>query len=180
MRKHFFLIALLALSVASCKKDPVQNNNDNGSGNPPPPPPPATKLLQKMTETTNGVSTVYNLVYNDAKQLTAVKTSDNSEEIDFTYDGDGNVVKLENIEPNFHNIYTYRYENGVPASGTFKSYERNNGAETLNEDDVIHYDVDNGKVTKISMDLTMQQQEADFVLTYDNNGNVTKIKTDGS
>lgn len=60
-----------------------------------------------MTETTNGVSTVHNFVYNNARQLTALKTAAHSEEIDFTYDGDGNVVKMENLEPNAHNIYEY-------------------------------------------------------------------------
>ena len=179
MRKHLFLFAVIALSMASCKKDKIENNNDNDNGGTDPIPPTA-KVLKKQTQVTNGVSTVYNFIYNDSKLLTAIKTADNSDVTNFTYDNEGNVTKVESTDPQSHNIYQFVYENGIPASGTYKSYDLSNGTETLSEDDVIHYTVENNKVTKINMDMNVQRQEVNFVLTYDNNGNVTKIKTDGS
>lgn len=178
MRKHFFLIALATLSIVSCKKDATTNNN--GGGNPPPIPVPTSKQLKKMTQTENGVTTIYNFAYDNAKQLTSITASDNSEVTHFSYDADGNVIKTESTTPEVRIVYQYTYENGIPASGTFKSYGLENGAETLTEDDVIHYTVENGKVTKINMDMNVQQQELNFVLLYDAAGNLTKIKTDGS
>lgn len=173
------MLALAAVSLASCKKDKIDNNNPDTGGNDPDPIPTA-KVLKKLTQTTNGNSTVYNFGYDAKKQLTSVKSTDNTDITNFTYDGDGNVTKVENTDETFHNIYEYVYENGIPVRGTFKSYLRENGAETLNEDDVIHYTVEEGRVTKINMDMNMQQQEMNFVLTYDNSGNVTKIQTEGS
>lgn len=178
MRKHIYLFALLALCMASCKKDKINNDDDNGGGTPPPPP--TAKVLKKQTQVTNGVSTVYNFIYNDNKQLTSIKTSDNTDVTNFTYDGSGNVTKVESNDGEAHNVYVFEYENGIPARGSYKSFSINNGAEELTEDDVIHYTVENNKVTKINMDMNVQQQEVNFVLTYDNNGNVTEIKTDGS
>ena len=179
MRKKLFLIAALVMSLASCKKETSVTDNNNG-GDPQPPPPTSAKLVQKMTETTNGSSTVYNFIYNGNKQLTSVKAADNSELTSFTYDNDGNIIKLESSAPGFRMVYEYVYEHGVPDRGTFKSYTIDNGAETLAEDDVIHYTVEGGKVTKINMDMNVQQQELNFLLTYDDNGNLTKVKTEGS
>jgi YD repeat-containing protein len=178
MRKQLLMLALAAVSLASCKKDKIDNNSDPGGTDPDPVP--TTKLLKKVTQTTNGNSTVYNFLYNGNKQLTSVKTADNSDVTNFTYDDDGNVTKVESRDEIFHNIYEYVYENGVPVRGTFKSYLLENGAETLSEDDVIHYTVEEGRVTKINMDMNMQQQEMNFILTYNSSGNVTKIQTDGS
>lgn len=180
MRKHLFLFALIAVSVVSCKKDKIENNNDNGNGGSGPDPGPAVKMLKKQTQVTNGVTTVYNFIYNDSKQLTAIKTDDNTDVTNFTYDGGGNVTKVESTDTETHNIYQFEYENGIPVRGTYKSYNLTNGTDELTEDDVIHYMVENNKVTRINMDMNVQRQEVNFVLTYDNNANVTKIETDGS
>ena len=178
MRKHLFAALLAAATLASCKKDKVENNG-NGNENPGPVTP-TTKLLKKITETTNGNVTVYNLTYNNNKQLTSVRAADNSDITTFTYNGNGDVTKVESIDNESHNVYEYVYENGIPERATFKSYEINGGAETLVQDDILHYEVEGGKVTKINMDMILQQQEINFVLTYDGTGNLTKIQTDGS
>lgn len=177
MRKQFFVFALAVASLVSCKKEsaPANGGNNNG-GNEPPPPPPAAKVLKKITQTTNGQSTVMLFAYNSNKQLLSVKSTDNSDVTNFTYDGEGNVIKMESTDADFHNIYEYAYENGVPAWSTFKSYERNNGEESLVEDNSIHYTVEDGKVTRITADLILQQQEVNFALTYNSNGNLAKIQ----
>jgi YD repeat-containing protein len=178
MRKHLLVALLAAATLASCKKDKVEDNN-NGGGIPDPVPP-TTKLLRKITETTDGNATVYNLTYNTNKLLTSVKSSDNSDITTFTYDGNGNVTKVESLDNESHNVYEYVYENGIPERATFKSYEINGGVETLVQDDILHYEVEGGKVTKINMDMILQQQEINFVLSYDGTGNLIKIQTDGS
>lgn len=172
MRKQLFVMALVAASLASCKKDKV-DNTPGGDG---PDPVPATKVLKKVTSTTDGVATVYNLGYNTSKLLTSVKSTDNSDITTFTYDGQGNVTKVEMTDTDTHNIFEYVYENGVPERGTFKSYDRDNGAENLTEDDVIHYTVESDKVTHINLDMNVQQQEVNFALTYNSSGNLTKIE----
>lgn len=179
MRKQLFVFALAVVSLVSCKKDSVPANNggtDNGGNNNPPPPVSTTKTLKKVTATTNGQSKVMLFAYNSNKQLISVKSTDNTDVTDFTYDGDGNVIKVESTDPEVHNIFEYVYENGIPARGTFKSYERSNGDDALIEDDVIHYTVENGKVTHVNMDMNVQQQEVNFALSYDNKGNLTKIQ----
>lgn len=175
MRKHMLPFALAIISLVSCTKDKPENNNGGNL----PDPPPTAKVLKKLTQIENGATTVYNLSYNN-KQLVSIKTTDNSDVTTFDYDGDGNVVKVESKDQTTHDIYQYVYEGGAPDRGTFKSYSIDNGAETLEQDNVIHYTVAGGKVTKINMDMNVQQQELNFVLTYNNSGNVTKIATEGS
>src|SRR5215217_27751 len=182
MRKHLFMFTLIAVSVVSCKKAKIDNNNDNDNGGPGPDPipVPTAKLLKKQTQVSNGETTVYNFIYNDNKQLTAIKTADNNDITNFTYDGDGNVTKVESTDPESHYIFQFEYENGIPERGTYKNYDISNGTEELTEDDVIHYTVEDNKVTKINIDMNVQRQEVNFVLTYDNKDNVTKIQTEGS
>ncbi len=117
---------------------------------------------------------VYNLTYNN-KLLTSVKTADNSDVTTFTYDGAGNVTKVETLDAETHNIYEYEYANGIPDRAAFKSYERNGAEENLVQDDIAHYTVEGGKVKHITIDMIEQQVEVNFALTYDNKGNLTKI-----
>jgi YD repeat-containing protein len=177
MRKQFFVFALAVVSLVSCKKEPVNNNgSNNGGGGTDPDPIPTAKVLKKITSTTEGQSKVLNLTYNSSKQLLSIKSTDNSDVTNFVYDGDGNVIKMESADAETRSIFEYVYENGIPARGTFKMYERNGGEESLIEDDVIHYTVEGGKVTHINMDMNVQQQEVNFALTYNSNGNLTKIQ----
>src|SRR5918993_1954327 len=163
MRPLFFLaVAFIALTFVSCKKDESTPN-----------PVPASKLLKKITKTENGSTTIYNLLYDGAKRLTSITSTDNSEVTLLSYDAAGNLVKIDETEDMFHNIYSYTYANGLPVSATFKSWQKHAGEpDELIEDDVLTYTVAAGKVTAIHMEM-MDGSESDFALTYTND-NLTK------
>ena len=118
MKKAFLFAAVVsALVFTSCKKDKDDDNNNGGGGggnNP------ATKLIKKMTKVENGVTTVYNFTYDNAKRLTGFASPNGEEATTFSYDAAGNLIKVESLEQEFKNIYTYTYANGVPVSGTLK------------------------------------------------------------
>lgn len=173
MKKVFVLAGLLsALVFTSCKKDKDDNGGNNGGdGNP------ATKLVKKMTETENGVSTVYNFTYNDAKKITRFAAADGSKYVNFTYDAAGNLTKVESVEDDFKNVYSYTYNNNIPVSGTLKTWEMNGGqAGDLIEDDELTYTVENGQVTKIKLFMKQSDMEVNMNLSY-TNGNLTKIES---
>ena len=104
---------MVAIVFSSCKKD-KDSDSDKGSGG-------STKLLKKVTETANGTTTVYNLNFDGNKRLIFLGSIDNHETTNFTYDGSGNVIKVEMKEHNFYSTYTYSYNNGIPVSGTLKT-----------------------------------------------------------
>lgn len=173
MKKFLFMTAAgAALAFSSCKKDDdVQKNPDNGG---------TTKLLKKITKTEDNETTVYNFTYDGNKRLTSYKSADNKEVILFSYDGAGNIVKVEQSDDEFKNIYTYTYNNNIPVSGTFKSWLKHGSEpDALEEDDVLAYTITNDQVTNIHLNMTMEGQETDFKLSY-TNGNLTKVETPGS
>ena len=172
MKKVFLLAgALTALVFTSCKKDKDDDNNNGGGNNP------ATKLIKKMTETENGVTTVYNFTYDNAKKLTGFASTDGKESTTFTYDAAGNVIKVESIEDEFKNVYTYTYTNGVPVSGTLKTWEKNGSEpDELIEDDELTYTVSNGQVTKLKLYMKQADEELTMDFTYAN-GNLSKVET---
>jgi YD repeat-containing protein len=162
-----------ALTFTACKKDDDSTNNNPGNGG-------AAKLLKKLTKTEDGKTTVYNFTYDASKRLTSYKSTDNTEQTLFTYDGAGNVTKVEQTEDDFKNIYTYTYNNGVPVSATFKSWQKHAGEpDELVEDDILTYTLENDQVTNIHLNMTQYAQEVDFKLSY-TNGNLTKVETIGS
>jgi YD repeat-containing protein len=169
MKQLFFMAGIaIALSITACKKDKKQPGTDNGGT--------TTKLLKKVTKTEHNETLVYNISYDGNKRPTSIASTDNSESTIFTYDAAGNVVKVEDNERDFKNIYTYTYNNGVPAGGSFKSWQRENGEQgDLIEDDVLSYTVTNNQVTKIHLNMTQTSQETDFNLTYHSNGNLAKV-----
>ena len=167
MKKILFLMGAAALLFTSCKKD--DDNNPGGGGGTP------TKLLKKMTKVEDNVTTVYNFTYSGGK-LVSVKTPDESEVTTFTYDGAGNVTRVEQEDSEFHNIYTYTYANGIPVSATFKSWMKDGANEDLIEDDVLTYTVTDNKVSAIQLQSTTTGMDFTFDLTY-TNGNLTKVKT---
>ena len=172
--KKFFLLAITASAIAfaSCKKDKATA--------PAPVPETPARLLTKITKTENNVTTVFNFSYDATKRLTAYKSTDNKVGIIFTYDGNGNIVKVEDNEDHFKNIYTYAYTNNLPVSGTFKSWQKTAGEpDNLIEDDQLGYTVSNNQVTKIHVSFMQSQDAADFDLAYGSNGNLTKV-TGGS
>ncbi|HET7897857.1 MAG TPA: hypothetical protein VFL47_09305, partial [Flavisolibacter sp.] len=174
MKRIILAASVLALTFTACKKE--TSSNPSNPSNPDTP----TRLLKKLTETENGQTTVYNFTYDAAKRLTAIKTTDNRNTINFTYDANGNVVKMEQQEDNdFKNVFTFAYNNGIPASGTFKQWELTAGEpDNLVEDDVLTYTVSNNLVTKIGVNMTLADEAIDFDLTYVN-GNLSKVKANG-
>lgn len=170
MKKLFLLAGMLsALVFTSCKKD----KDNNGGGNNP-----ATRLIKKMTEIENGVTRVYNFTYDNAKRLTGFASTDGAEHTTFTYDAAGNLTKVESVEDDFKNIYTYTYANGVPVSGTFKSWQKYSGEpDELIEDDELTYTVANGQVTKIKLYMKQTDEEINMDLTYVN-GNLSKVESE--
>jgi YD repeat-containing protein len=171
--KKILLVAGIAIGFTflSCKKDKAQQPGPGNGG--------ATKRLKKTTETENGQTTIYNWAYDANKRLIAIKSTNEIESTLFTYDGDGNLIKIEETESEFKNIYTYSYNNGVPVSGAFKSWHKQNGeADELIEDDLLTYTMANNQVAKIHLDMTLALEEADFIFTY-NNGNLVKIESEG-
>lgn len=178
MKKHF-LVALVALSsLVACKKE----SGTEGPGNPSNPS--TAKTLKRIVETTAGQTTTYNLNYNTSKKLTSVSSSDNSEVTSFTYANDGNVTKIENKEGNERNVFEITYNNGIPVSGTYKTFEKNGANETLVDQYSLQYTVENALVTKIKMIIPAdpandeEGYELDYDLTYAG-GNLTKVETGG-
>ncbi|HEX2608743.1 MAG TPA: hypothetical protein VHK91_15275 [Flavisolibacter sp.] len=175
MKKFVFAAAALAaLTFTSCKKD--DDKNPGGGGSVPPP----SKLLKKVTQVEDGVTTIYTLTYDANKRLTAYKSNDNTEQVLFTYDNDGNITKVEQQDAEFKNIYTYSYTAGVPVTGTLKSWQKHAGEpDELIEDDILTYTVANQQVTNIHLNMTMDGEEADFKMSY-TNGNLSKVEIPGS
>lgn len=171
MKKFILAASVLTLLFTACKKEGDSPSNPQTPGH----------QLKKITETINGQVTVYNLNYDASKRLTSIKSADNHEMVEFTYDANGNVVKMEQREDNvFKNLYTFAYNNGVPATGTYKSWELTAGEpDALIEDDVLTYTVTNNQVSKIKVNMTLDQEIMDIDLTYEN-GNVSQVKSGGA
>lgn len=179
MKRHF-LVALVAVStLVACKKE---NGNEEPGG--PSNPGSSSKTLKKIIETTAGQTTTYNLTYDASKRLSSVSSTDNSEVTSFTYAGDGNVTKIENKEGNERNVFDITYNNGVPVSGTYKTFEKIGANETVTDQYSFQYTVENALVTKIKMivpaDPANDQDgyELDYLLSYEG-GNLTKIEAGG-
>jgi len=163
---------MAALVFSSCKKDKDSESDNGGDG--------STKLLKKVTETSNGTTTIYNLNFDGNKRLIFLGSIDNHETTNFTYDGAGNVIKVEMKEHNFYSTYTYTYNNGIPVSGTVKTIVKTAGEpDQVMEDDVLTYTVVNNHVTKIHQQMKLADVELDVILTYHPNGNLAKAEITG-
>lgn len=177
MKKHF-LVAFLALTTfISCKKDSEKDPNPSNPG--------SSKVLKRIIETENGVTTTHTLAYDGSKRLVSVRSSDNLDVTSLTYDGTGNVTKIENKEGSDRTVFEFTYNNGVPVSGTFKSFEKNEAqAEVLAAQYTLNYTVENGLVTKMKMVVPADPEaeedgyELEYAISY-SNGNVTKIESAG-
>ncbi len=167
MKKIFLLAAAFSLmALVSCKKDDTVKPVEQVPA----------KLLKKLTKTENGVTTVFNFQYDAAKRLLSYKSSDNKTGIDFTYDANGNLVKVINNEDDYLNVYTYAYNNGIPVSGTFRSWEKTDGQPGAQiEDDELTYTITQNRVTKIHLKFLLSADETDFNLSYEPSGNLSKI-----
>jgi hypothetical protein len=169
--------ALLTLAFTSCKK------NSDATTEPTQPTQPAQPALKlkKMIETGNGVTRTYNFSYDNSGKLSGYASTDNVDHTSFAYDNDGNLTTIDETEEEFHNMYVYTYQNGKPVSAIFKSWKIIAGQPNqLVEDDELTYTVANNRVTKIHLNMLLDNSAMDFNLAYDGNAEVTEIKTDGS
>lgn len=169
MKIRFLLAASVAalLAFSSCKKDDTVT------------PLPASKKLKKITKTEAGVSSIFNLTYDGNNRLLSYKKTDNSEYVLFSYDAQGNLTGIEEKEEDFKNIYTYQYQNNIPLTGLFKSWQVRAGqADELIEDDRLTYTVSNNKVTKMKLEMLQDASETMLNLTYTGN-NLTKVVSEG-
>jgi YD repeat-containing protein len=178
MKRHFLMVVLALTTLVACKKE--KGADTDGPSNPS-----SSKTLKRIVETKAGQTTTYNFSYNAGKQLTSVKSTDNSETLSFTYDGNGNVTKIESKEGSDREVLEFTYANGIPLTGSFKSYELNEAqAETLAEQYAFAYTVENNLVTKIKAIVPADPEndedgyELDYNLTY-TNGNLTKVESVG-
>ncbi|MCU7550066.1 hypothetical protein OCK74_13160 [Chitinophagaceae bacterium LB-8] len=175
MKKQLLFVFCAALiAITGCKKD---NEDNDTSGTV------TSKLVKRIIETENGVSTTYNITYNGDRRITSYKSTDNSEITNFTYDANGNVTKVENLEDGTKNIFEFSYNNGRPVTGELKSYEMVGSQQgdliaTLR----LEYTVSNDLVTEIKAHIEGEEDEDDmeitYVLTYQN-GNLTKVQSQG-
>jgi YD repeat-containing protein len=174
MKRLFMLAGIMAALVfSSCKKDKDSDNNNGGGG--------TTKLLKKVTRTENGTTTVFNLNYDGNKRLTSFNSTDNLETTNFSYDGAGNVTKVEVRQHNYYSIYTYNYSNGIPVSATIKTTLKVAGEpDDPQQDDELTYTVSNNQITKIHQKAKLEDNyEMDINLTYHSNGNLAKAEAAG-
>ncbi|HTM93461.1 MAG TPA: hypothetical protein VL095_13655 [Flavisolibacter sp.] len=178
MKRHF-LVALVALSsLVACKKEKGKDDT-NTPGNPG-----TSKILKRMVQTKDGQTTTYNISYDANKRLSSVSSTDNSEVTSFTYANDGNVTKIENKEGNERDVFEITYNNGIPVSGTYKTFEKNGANETIVDQYSLQYTVENALVTKIKMIIPADPEndedgyELDYTLSY-TGGNLTKVETGG-
>ncbi len=115
MKKYFLLAgAMTMLVLNSCKKDKDSDDGNNGG---------KIKLLKKVTKTENGRTTVFNLTY-DGNKLKSFGSADGLETTALTFDGSGNVTKIDIRDHNDYTTYTYTYNNGNPVSGTIKTVHK--------------------------------------------------------
>jgi YD repeat-containing protein len=168
MKKIVLAAMSISLLFTACKKETSEQVPGGIAG----------KTLKKITKTEGGTVTIYNIGYDASKRLASINSADNKESTVFTYDGNNNVVKVEQSDADTKNLYTYTYSSGVPVSGSFKSWQVQQGQpDELQEEDALTYTVTNNQVTKIRIE-NPQLGQIDFVLTY-TNGNVTRIESEG-
>nr|AUN35681.1 hypothetical protein [uncultured bacterium] len=169
-----FLLAGMAISmftITSCHKDEPASPPTNNPAN--------SKRLVKVTKTEAGVATVFNLSYDSNNKLLSYRSADNSEYVIFTYDTQGNLTGIEDLEKDFKNIYEYTYTNNEPATGTFKSWQVVGGQPTqMIEDDLLTYTVNNNQVSKIKLEMLQTGDELNMQLTY-TGGNLTRVMSEG-
>jgi hypothetical protein len=172
MKKIFLLAGALSMLVFnSCKKDKNSDDDNNNGGK--------TKLLKKVTRTENGATTVFNLNYENNK-LKSFGSADGLETTALTFDGSGNITKMETRDHNEYITYTYTYNNGIPVSGTIKGMQKVAGEpDNLTQDDVLTYTVVNNQVTKIKTQMNMDDMEETVNFFYNSTGNLEKAVLEG-
>nr|WP_068892505.1 hypothetical protein [Pedobacter panaciterrae] len=164
MKKQLLiLLTAVAAVAAGCKKDKDKDNNpDNNNGK--------VKYLSKVTETDQDEIKIYLLTYDNNNRLVSYNSQDNNETKSYTYDANGNLTKVDSKFDTEREVYEVAYTNGIPTTGTRKTYE----GQTVKSTETIQYTVANGKVSKIVMKAD-NDEPIEYVLTYQN-GNLSKME----
>lgn len=171
MKKIFLLAGAMAMLVlSSCKKDNNSKDDNNGG---------QTKLLKKVTKTENGNTNVFNLTY-DGSKLKSFSSADGLESTALTFDGSGNVSKIEIRDHNDYTTYTYTYNGGIPVSGTVKTIHKVAGEpDDITQHDVLNYTVVNNQVTKIVKEMKLADVTETAHIIYSSDGNLAKVTLEG-
>ena len=165
VERGFLFITLFLLAACHKNKDDLQGSGNNSS-----------KRLVKITKTKGTQTTIFNFTYDASGRLSSMISNNGEADMLFSYDTNGNLVTVEESEPQFTNKWTYTYSNGQLVSATFKDWLKSNGS--LNEDDSYTYSVSNGRVTRFTLTMS-QSMTVEFTVTYNNDGNVTKVEAPG-
>lgn len=163
MKKNLLILLTAVVVVAAgCKKDKDKDKNpDNNTGK--------IKYLTKVTETEEGEIRVFILTYDNKNRLISYNLQDNTEAKIYNYDANGNLTKIESKTDTEREVYEVAYTNGVPTTGTRKTYE----GQTLKSNETIQYTVADGRVSKIVM-KEGDDDPVEYALTYQS-GNLSKM-----
>jgi YD repeat-containing protein len=166
--KKVFVLLPIMLVLLACKKN-AHDQQKGSSTN--------TKRLIKITEVRGGQTMVYNFNYNAKGRLASINSDDRTENITFSYDNDGNVISVSESNFQFLSMFYYNYRNGKPVTATFKSWRVSDDA--ILADDFYSYTVSNQRVTKIHVEMVQPFMSLDLSVTYNTDGNVTRIEAPG-
>jgi hypothetical protein len=159
MKKQLLILALAGLAFTACKKD------DDGPQN--------TQQLKKITEISDGDTTITNLTYDNSKRITLVKGNDGTE-TKLTYTS-SNLTLVENkIDAANRTKLEIAYDGAKPTTAVYSIYENN----VLENKYKYTYTVNAANlVTEILMkDSTNTTVVAKEVFTY-TNANITKVES---
>ncbi|WP_374166767.1 hypothetical protein [Arcticibacter sp. MXS-1] len=160
MKKQLLILFTAAVAVLTgCKKD----DDDSGSMK--------GKRVSKITEIDGDERSVIRFTYDSKNRISAYVNEGEGETATFTYDGTGNLIKMEQSEETSKEVYEISYNSkGEPTTGTRKTFD---GTELQSLEDIT-YTVSNGRVTEIK---TSSEDEITGVhkITYQGD-NISKIE----
>ena len=114
MNKHFtILIICMAFALSGCKKDKPKEPDEQEA---------PVKLLSKVTEISNGATSVSTYTYDDKNRITSIKTG-STQEIKYSYKGEEIAAIEFRSENNVSSNSVFTYSGGKPVKIVRKSYD---------------------------------------------------------
>jgi hypothetical protein len=113
MNKYFaILLICLAFALPGCKKDKPKAPDEQGI---------QVKLLSKVTEIANGVTSMSTYTYDDKNRITSIKTG-STQEIKYSYNG-AEIAAIEVRSGNISSNSVFSNSGGKPVKIVGKSYD---------------------------------------------------------
>ncbi len=113
MNKHFtILIICMAFALSGCKKDKPKEADEQEA---------PVKLLSKVTEISNGATSVSTYTYDDKNRMISIKTG-STQEIKYSYKSE-EIAAIEVRSGNISNNSVFTYSGGKPVKIIAKSYD---------------------------------------------------------